>query len=89
MEKSLKKTIDETPIFASLPIAFIDDNLISNDSDAENVLYDVVRLLHKIDTSRKNELLKFFEIIDEDDFFKIKLFLTERLYCLRRLDVKK
>lgn len=89
MEKSLKKTIDETQLFESLPMAFIDDNLISNDLDAENVLYQVVRLLHKIDTSKKNELLKFFEIIDEDDFFKIKLFLTERLYCLLNLDEKK
>ena len=89
MEKSLKKTINETPLFASLPMAFIDDNLISNDSDAENALYQVVKFLHKIDTSQKNGLLKFFEIIDEDDFFKIKLFLTERLYCLRNLDGKK
>ena len=48
-----------------------------------------IKLLHKIDTSKKNELLKFFEIIDEDDFFKIKLFLTERLYCLLNLDEKK
>ena len=42
MEKSLKKTIDETQLFESLPMAFIDDNLISNDLDAENVLYQVV-----------------------------------------------
>lgn len=89
MEKSLKKTINETSIFASFPIAFIDYNLISNDSDAENTLFEVVRLLHKIDTSKKNELYNFFEVIDEDDFFKIKLFLTERLYCLQNLEKNK
>lgn len=82
MDKSLKNTINETPLFASFPIQFLDDNLITNDCDAENVLYDAVRLLHRIGDD-KTKLPKFYEIIDRDDFFKLKLFLTERLYCLR------
>ena len=80
MEKSLKKTIDETPLFASFPMAFLDNDIIDNDYDAENILYQAVRLLHKI--SDKNKLPKFYEVIDKDDFFKVKLFLTERLYVL-------
>ena len=85
MEKSLKKTIDKTPLFASFPMAFLDDKYIDNDSDAEITLYEVVRLLHKL-SSDENKLPKFYEVINKDDFFKLNLFLTERLYCLLKLD---
>ena len=85
MEKRLKKTIDETPLFASFPMAFLDDKYIDNDSDAEITLYEVVRLLHKL-SSDENKLPKFYEVINKDDFFKLNLFLTERLYCLLKLD---
>jgi hypothetical protein len=48
MEKSLKKTIDETPLFASFPMSFLDNKDIDNDSDAEITLYEVVKLLHNM-----------------------------------------
>jgi hypothetical protein len=88
MEKSLKKTVNETPLFASYPMAFIENNPIDNDSDAESTLYTVVRLLHNIEED-ESKLSKFYEVIDKDDFFKVKLFLTERLYCLRQLEEQK
>lgn len=82
MEKSLKDTIDNIQLFTSYPICFIGGESISNDSDAERALCDVVKLLHRINRSQESKPSKFFEVIDEDDFFKITLFLTERLYCL-------
>ena len=84
MEKSLSKTVNETSLFSSFPMAFLDNERIDNDSDAKNTLYQVVKLLHKID-SNESKLPIFYDVIDEDDFFKVKLFLTERLYCLMHL----
>jgi hypothetical protein len=83
MEKNLKKSIEEFCIFSSYPIQFLENNTIENDNEAESALYNIVKLLHSID-SDEIKLKKFYENIDKDDFFKIKMFLTERLYCLRK-----
>ena len=83
MEKSLKKSIEEHQLFQSYPMAFLGLESVENDSEALDAFYNAVRLLRKIDSSKKdNKLPKFYEVIDEDDFIKLKMFLTERLFVL-------
>jgi hypothetical protein len=86
MEKSLYKSITETPLFASFPMAFIcDKRIIDDDSNAEKALFDMVKTLHSISLD-EDKMSNFYNVIDKDDFIKINLFLTERLYCLIKLN---
>lgn len=83
MERRLKDTIDKAPLLASYPISFIHDT-IENHEDAKNALFNAIKLLRQI-SDDETKLPEFYEAIDKDDFFKIKLFLTERLYVLEHL----
>ena len=86
MEKSLEETIKNASLFSSYPMCWVGDEDVTcnTDEEAEILLSDAVRLLQRIDGG-KTKLKRFNKVIDADDFFKVKLYLTERLYELRHL----
>ena len=81
MEKDLCNLVNKTPLFTSLPMNIMCNDIIDNDFKAEKALFDIVKTLHSI-TSEESKLPKFYDVIDKSDLFKLNLFLTERLYCL-------
>ena len=77
MKKSLSGFLKDIMLFQSYPMCWIDDS-VNDDIEKITTLYEAVRLLHKIES--------FNGVIDDDDFFKVKLYLTECLHDLMHMN---
>jgi hypothetical protein len=78
-------------LLESYPCSWVgEDNLsVKTHEEAVRTLGEAVRLLHKISYYYNNEgksrqLDKFYEFINEEDFFTLKMYLTDCYYDLTR-----
>lgn len=85
MNRNLKEIVNREPILKrceSLPIQFINDDKTDDFQLAVQRLYDIVKTLQTFSISSDN-MEKFFEVFDKEDFNDIQMFLSEKLHVLK------
>ena len=91
-EKIIPRKLDkEQLLFESYPVAFIGEgnDSVKSHEEAVNVLAEATRLLHKLsyyymDGEKSKQMDEFYKFVDEDDFFRAKMFITNCFHDLTR-----